>query len=69
MKYYIEVCDWESPCGYILQSKFFDTEKQAVKWAKAITFLSDRYSVSLMATEWDNENDTYGEIEFVRYLK
>lgn len=69
MKYYIEVCDWESPCEYILQSKFFDTEKQAVKWAKAIAFLSDRYSVSLMATEWDNENDTYGEIEFVRYLK
>lgn len=26
-------------------------------------------TLSLMAAEWGNENDTHGEIEFVRYLK
>lgn len=69
MKYYIEVCDTENPCEYILQSEFFDTEGQALEWAKKITYLSTQHSISLMCAEWDSENDVYGDIEFVRYLR
>lgn len=68
MKYYIEISDLDDACGYILQSRFFDTEEQAIKWARSITFLDKRYTVSLMQAEWDNENDTYNDIFFVRYL-
>lgn len=69
MKYYIEVCDLESPCEYIMQSRFFDTEKQALKWARSISYLSSRYSASLMTAGWDDENETHGDIGFVRYVR
>lgn len=68
MKYYIEISDLDDACGYILQSRFFDTEEQAIKWARSITFLDKHYNVSLMQAEWDNENYTYNDIYFVRYL-
>ena len=69
MKYYIEVCDMENPCEYILHSEFFYTEGQALERAKKITYLSTQYSISLMCAEWDGKNGVYGDIEFVRYLR
>lgn len=69
MKYCIEIGDLENPCEYILQSKWFDTEEQALEWTKGILFWDNRYTISLMRSEWDSENDTYKDIEFVRYLK
>lgn len=68
-KYYIEICDMESPCEYIMQSKWFDTEQEAIKWAKDISFLDMQYSISLMSSEWDVSDDTYTDIDFERYLK
>lgn len=69
MKYYIEIGDLESPCEYIMQSKFFDTEEEAVEWATAVTWLDNQYSISLMQADYDSENDIFNDIGFVRYLK
>lgn len=67
-KYYIEIADMDNPCEYMFQSEWFDTEKQALNWAKKIDFLSKQYSISLMTSEWNTILDTYIDIEFVRYL-
>ena len=67
-KYYIEIVDLDNPCEYAMQSKWFDNEDQAIKWAKDITFLSKQYSISLMTSNWNIEEDRYEDIEFVRYL-
>lgn len=68
VKYYVEFADIDSPCEYIMQSKFFNTEEQALEWAKGVTYIDKHYSIRLMSSEWDFENDTYKDIEFVRYL-
>lgn len=67
-KYYIEIGDMDNPCEYIMQSKWFNTEKQAIKFAKNIDFLNNQYSISLMWSYWDTATDTYVDIEFGRYL-
>ena len=69
-KYYIEICELGERCGYILQSRFFDTEEQAIKWAKNITFLDySYYDINLMCAEWDTEDDTYEDIQYVRNIQ
>lgn len=67
-KYFIEISNLDNPCEYILQSRFFDTEEQAIEWVRSITFWDKRYTISLMRAEWDTENDVYNDIYFVRYL-
>ena len=39
-RYYIEIKNMDEPNMYVVQSKWFDTEKQALNWAKKIDFLS-----------------------------
>lgn len=69
-KYYIEICELGVLSDYILQSRFFDTEEQAIKWAKDITFLDySYYDISLMSAEWDTEDDTYVDIQYVRNIQ
>ena len=67
-KYYIEISDFDNHCEYIMQSRWYDTEEQALEFAKNLSFLDKRYSISLMWAEWDTENDTYYDIEFGRYI-
>lgn len=69
MKYYIEIEDLEAPYECIMQSKFFDTEEQAVEWSEAITWLDEDLSISLMEADWDDKNEWYNDIGFVRYLR
>lgn len=67
-KYFIEVGDSEYPYEYILQSVFFNTEKEAVEWAKNISWLDEDYSIALMECVYD-EDGVYGDIGLVRYLR
>lgn len=46
-KFYIEISDWESPCEYMFQSEWFDTEEQALEWAKNIAFLNKQYLIKI----------------------
>ena len=66
-KYYIEISEFES-VEYIFQSKWFDTEKQAIEWAENIYFLDTRYDIWLMSSVWDFKEDTYVEIESERRI-
>ena len=66
-KYYIEISEFES-VEYMFQSKWFDTEQQAIEWAKSIYFLDTRYDIWLMTSIWNIEEDTYTDIESVRRI-
>lgn len=66
-KYYIEITDLDSG-DYIVQSEFFDSEEQAVKWAEKIEYIREQYVIDLMCCEW-YEDDHYGDIDFVRTLR
>mgnify|MGYP003591666054 CR=1 FL=1 len=70
-KYYIEVEDIthdDVPC-YILQSEWFETEKEAIAWANQISYLWQDFKVRLMQGEFDAKNpDIYEDISLVRYL-
>ena len=67
-KYYIEVVWHNNKDSYILQSKWFDTEEQALKWAKGIDYIVEYIDVYLMSSEWNNETDTYIDIEQERKI-
>lgn len=67
-KFYIEISEYDNPCEYVLQSNWFLTEKDAIDWAKNISFLSKEYEICLLFSEWDTENDTYKEIEVIRRI-
>lgn len=61
-KYYIEIVIDEEPSLFILQSKWFDTQEQALEWASQIEYL-DRYNILyLMSSVWNEEDDTYTDI-------
>ena len=62
-KYYIEVVWHNNSENYILQSKWFDTEEQALEWAKGIDYVVEYIDVYLMSSEWDVEHNTYIDIE------
>lgn len=67
-KYYIEFSHKRSENdNYDMQSKWFDTEKQALEWFKGFDYISDTY-VYLMSSEWDEEEDIYINIEQEREL-
>lgn len=69
-KYYIEMY-WHPSNGedYVMQSKWFDTEEQAIQWATQIVWVSENFDVCLMSAEWDTDNDTYGDIVQERVLE
>ena len=66
-KFYIEVVDLISD-DYILQSKWYDTENQAIEWAKGIDYMDRMHTINLLSANWDEENKTYGDICFERCL-
>ena len=68
-KYYIEMC-WYPSNGenYVMQSRWFDTEEQAVQWAHQINWLSDNLDAYLMSAEWNVAEDCYGDIIQERLL-
>ena len=72
-KYYVEISikEYNCMCGYIyiMQSDWFDTEKDAIAWAEKISHIDNDLEVSLMCAPWDLENDTYIDIDFVRSIK
>ncbi len=72
-KYYIEF--WSkrnyasSGENYLLQTKWFDTKEEAIKWYKDnIAFISDDLNADLMVSTLDIEADTYEDIEFLMRL-
>lgn len=72
-KYYVEIsikdCECMEDYNYILQSDWFDTEKEALAWAEKISHVDGAVEVSLMGADWDLEYDTYIDIDFVRNIK
>lgn len=67
-KYYIEIFKEDSG-DYIIQSDWFDSEEQAIEWCKTIAYLDIYdYEIWLMSSEWDEESDTYTDIECVRKI-
>ena len=62
-KYYIEMC-WHpsNEENYVLQSKWFDTEEQAMQWATQIDWVSENFDVYLMSSEWNIDEDRYEDI-------
>lgn len=67
-KYYIEVVWYNDKDNYILQSKWFDTEEQALTWAKGIDYVVEYIDVYLMSSEWNFETNTYIDIEQERKI-
>lgn len=67
-KYYIELYCLNSS-NYIMQSKWYDTEEEALKCASVVDYLNPGFVLALMASKWDEENDTYTDIIMVREIK
>lgn len=67
-KYYIEVVWHNDKDNYILQSKWFDTEEQALTWVKGIDYVVEYIDVYLMSSEWNFETNTYIDIEQERKI-
>ena len=67
-KYYIEFV-WHGSCdGVVLQSVWFDSEKQAMDWLDSVDYCNEVIDTYLMSADWDIEEDTYGEIMQERRL-
>lgn len=66
-KFYIEIVDLISD-DYVLQSKWYDTEEKAIEWARGIDYVDKMYTINLLSANWDEENETYGDIYFERCL-
>lgn len=66
-KYYIEVVWHGSMDSYVIQSHWFDTDKQAIEWVNGISWVNDNYDVYLMYAEF-NEDSTYNDILVERRL-
>ena len=74
-KYYIEISGkTEYDLGdlhgeaYILQSEWFDTEKEALNWAENLMFIADGLSVDLMSAVFDDDG-VFSDIYFERELE
>ena len=68
-KYYIEISDIDDPSSYILQSRWYETEKAALKFAKEIDFLDKQYVISLMSSRWDTSVDSETDIVFEKFIR
>lgn len=69
-KYYVEIWnkDQEFDKPYALQSKWFDTREEAENWANALDYVDSNFEVDLMFSMWDEEQETYGDINFETML-
>ena len=65
-EFYVEIEDTEKDTPFILQSKLYNTEEEAIKWFKDIDYKGDTLVAKLMKSE--KINDTYGDMIFVRIL-
>ncbi len=67
-KYYIEIVNVETD-EYIIQTKWFDTEEEAINFMKENFDFIDRgtYALDLMSAVFDKEG-VYGDIKFERRL-
>ena len=64
-KYYIEIVNLGGIEPYEVQSRWFDTEEQALEWANTIDY--SRLAICLMSAVFNENLDQY-DIEFERYL-
>ena len=62
-RYYIEIWENDGLEPFILQSKWFDTEEQALAWLDTIDYIDNKYSISLMSGMYDKETDCYEDID------
>ena len=61
-KYYVEIWDnGELDRPYILQSKWYDTEEEAMEFARSFQYLDKTLKVDIMTAEFDEE-EIYGDI-------
>jgi hypothetical protein len=64
-KYYVEIWhieeEYDSP--YILQSKWYDTEEEALEFAKQIEYLDASFVKDLMSADFDDAGEM-GDIDF-----
>ena len=69
IKYYIEISH-EDDCTQRIQSKWFDTEQDALDFYEYMFDCIDWcYCVDLMFAEYDEDTDTYDDIELLRNLR
>lgn len=69
VKYYVEFVDCEDRSSYVIQSKWFDTYKEAHDWFdNDVDFIHDDYDAFMMYAEYDEESDSYGDIEQLEQL-
>lgn len=64
-KYYIEMVDMNGINPYEVQSRWFDTEEQALEWTKTIDYCG--LTMCLMSAVFDKDTGEY-EIELEKYL-
>ena len=67
-KYYIEFVWHGSVDGVVLQSVWFDSEKQAMDWLDSVDYCNEVIDTYLMSADWDIEEDTYGDIVIERKM-
>ena len=67
-KYYIEVVWHNNNENYMLQSKWFNTEEEALEWANNIDYVVEYIDVYLMSSVWDVEKDYYEDIVVERKI-
>ena len=65
-KFYIEIAYCNNSDNYVMQSKWFDTEEQALEWLNTTIDYCDLI-ICLMSAVFDNESEEY-EIKFEKYL-
>ena len=67
-KYYIELAT--NSGDIILQSKWYETEQEALKWAEDIHYIGLVSDVlCLMSSIWDTKEDTYTDIIQKKVIK
>lgn len=67
-KYYIELAT--NSGDIILQSKWYETEQEALKWAEYIHYIGWVSAVlCLMSSVWDTEENTYTDIIQEKVIK
>lgn len=65
-EYYVEICDMVYG-GYIMQSQWFKSKRQAKNWAKKISFIENVYSIDIMVADIDDNGD-YGDISIAEKI-
>ena len=64
-KYYIEIVNLGGVEPYEVQSRWFDTEEQALEWTKTIDYCG--LTMCLMSAVFTKDCDEY-EVKFEKYL-